>query len=102
VLDSASRIRLARHWDSPAATPTPDPGPDICAARVIVTHAGQGQVADVAAAERPAIVLRQSRSLGEPHVIGGALCRHRLAVAKRSWPDPRGTDELLVLRWAFW
>ena len=49
---------------------TSDPWPDICAADVVVTHAGQGCVADVAAARRPAIVLPQSRPFGEQDATG--------------------------------
>ena len=65
-----------------------DPWPDICAADVVVTHAGQGCIADVAAAQRPAIVLPQSRPFGEQDATAEALTRHRLAVVIRDWPSP--------------
>ena len=42
---------------------TSDPWPDICAADVVITHAGQSCVADVAAARRPAIVLPQAAAV---------------------------------------
>ena len=93
----------------PGGRATPDPWPDICRADVIVTHAGQGCVADVAAAERPAIVLAQSRPFGEQHATAEALRRHRLAVVIPRWPDSsawpglimhaRGTDPT---RWRKW
>jgi hypothetical protein len=60
---------------------TPDPWPDICAADVVITHAGQSCVADVAAAPRPAIVLPQPRPCDEQHATAETLRRDRLAVA---------------------
>jgi Glycosyltransferase family 28 C-terminal domain len=68
---------------------TPDPWPDICAADVVITHAGQSCVADVAAARRPAIVLPQPRPFDEQHATAETLRRDRLAVATRGWPDAR-------------
>jgi UDP-N-acetylglucosamine--N-acetylmuramyl-(pentapeptide) pyrophosphoryl-undecaprenol N-acetylglucosamine transferase len=68
---------------------TPDPWPDICAANVVITHAGQSCVADVAAARRPAIVLAQSRPFDEQHVTAETLRRSRLAAVVGGWPDPR-------------
>jgi hypothetical protein len=68
---------------------TSDPWPDICAADVVITHAGQSCVADVAAARRPAIVLPQPRPFDEQHATAETLRRHRLAVATRGWPDAR-------------
>ena len=78
------------------------------AANVIVTHAGQGCVADVAD-ERPAIVLPQSRPVGERYVTGEALRRHRRAVVIRSWPDSSAWRALILdagstnpTRWRNW
>ena len=68
---------------------TPDPWPDICAADVVITHAGQSCVADVAAARRPAIVLPQPRPFDEQRATAETLRRHRLAVTSRGWPDAR-------------
>ena len=62
---------------------------DICAADVVITHAGQSCVADVAAAPRPAIVLPQQRPFDEQHATAETLRRDRLAVATRGWPDAR-------------
>jgi predicted glycosyltransferase len=88
---------------------TSDPWLDICAADVVITHAGQGCVADVAAAGRAAIVLPQSRPFGEQHATAEVLRRRRLATVIRSWPDcsawrglitkARGTDPT---RWRNW
>jgi UDP-N-acetylglucosamine:LPS N-acetylglucosamine transferase len=86
-----------------------DPWPDICAADVVVTHAGQGCIADVAAAQRPAIVLAQPRPFGEQAATADALCRHRLAVVIRRWPDAPAWPDLIAQarasdpgRWAAW
>jgi hypothetical protein len=65
-----------------------DPWPDICAADVVITHAGQNCVADVATARRPAIVLPQSRPFDEQHVTAETLRSHGLAAVIRGWPDP--------------
>jgi hypothetical protein len=66
---------------------TSDPWPEICAADVVVTHAGQNCVADVAAARRAAIVLPQSRPFNEQHVMAEMLDRHGLAATTSGWPD---------------
>ncbi len=65
-----------------------DPWPALCAADVVVTHAGQNAVAEVAAARRPAVVLPQSRPFGEQHATATALERGGLAVVRRTWPRP--------------
>ena len=67
---------------------TPDPWPEICAAEIVVTHAGQNCVADVAAARRPAIVVPQSRPYDEQHVTAETLRKSRLAAVVDRWPDP--------------
>jgi hypothetical protein len=88
---------------------TSDPWADICAAHVVITHAGQNCVADVAAARRPAIVLPQSRPFNEQHATAATLRRHRLAVTARGWPDPRAWPSLITharatdpSRWGRW
>ncbi len=73
---------------------TVDPWPDICAADVVVTHAGQNCVADVATARRPAIVIPQVRPFNEQYVTADTLTRHGLALATSGWPD---ADSLAIL-----
>jgi glycosyl transferase family 28 len=68
-------------WDT-------DPWPTLCAAEVVVTHAGQNAVAEVAAARRPAIVVPQDRPFGEQAATAAALHRGGLAVVRSSWPRP--------------
>lgn len=86
-----------------------DPWPQICAANVVITHAGQSCVADVAAAGRPAVVIPQPRPFDEQHATADALRRLRLAVVTRDWPDARSWPALLATasttdptRWRHW
>lgn len=88
---------------------TDDPWPQICAADVVVTHAGQNCIADVAAAQRPAVVIPQARPYVEQYATARTLCRHRLAVVTEGWPDRRAWPALLARarradpqRWLRW
>ena len=74
---------------------TPNPWPEICAADVVITHAGQNCVADVASARRPAIVLAQSRPFDEQHVTAETLRRHGLACVTADWPNSRAWPRLI-------
>ena len=67
---SSAQIREAKRqtpgveWDEIGTTPgnrVVDPGPRIREASLVITHAGQGSVADVAAAQVPAIIVPQDR-----------------------------------------
>lgn len=73
-----------------------DPWAQICAADVVVTHAGQGCIADVAAAQRPAVVIPQPRPFGEQAATALMLRRHQLAVVAQDWPDRRAWPALLA------
>jgi hypothetical protein len=73
-----------------------DPWPALCAAEVVVTHAGQNAVAEVAAARRPAVVVPQDRPFGEQTATATALDRGGLAVVRRTWPRPREWTECLA------
>jgi hypothetical protein len=57
-----------------------DPWPLICAADVVVTHAGQNALADVAAARRPAIVIPEDRPHSEQATTAAVLAASEL------WP----------------
>lgn len=72
-----------------------DPWPEIRAADVVVTHAGQGCIADVAAAQRPAVVIPRPRPFDEQHATARALQRHRLAVVAQGLPVPGDWATLL-------
>ncbi|MGK2882121.1 MAG: glycosyltransferase [Mycobacterium sp.] len=88
---------------------TSDPWPQICAADVVVTHAGQNSIADVAAAQRPAVVIPQVRPFDEQRTTARVLHRAGLAVVAPHWPDPQQWPALLrravagdPRRWQLW
>ncbi len=74
----------------------PDPWPQICAADIVVTHAGQGAVADVAASRRPAVVIPQPRPYDEQEATAAVLRRYRLATVVRDWPVMQAWPGLLA------
>jgi hypothetical protein len=83
-----------------------DPWPLLCAADVVVTHAGQNAIADVAAARRPAIVVPQQRPHGEQRALARVLERAGLAAVEPSWPQrarwPALLDEAVARGGAGW
>ena len=54
-----------------------DPWPLLCAADVVVTHAGQNAIADVAAARRPAVIVPQPRPHDEQATTAARAGRRR-------------------------
>lgn len=87
------QVRAAR-----AATPgwewverAPGSGADVLAelhaADVVVTHAGLGALAEVAAARRPAVVVAQPRPFDEQAASARVLDRHAIAVGLEEWPE---------------
>ncbi|WNG87507.1 glycosyltransferase [Mycobacterium sp. ITM-2016-00317] len=74
---------------------TDDPWPYLCEADVVVSHAGQNSVADIAAARRPAVVIPQPRPFDEQHATASVLERHGLAVTAARWPARGEWPELL-------
>ncbi|MFJ1589296.1 glycosyltransferase [Kitasatospora albolonga] len=86
-----------------------DPWPALCAADVVVTHAGQNALAECAAARRPAVVVPQERPFGEQAATGRALARGRLAIVAARWPEAHDWAALLDQarthggeRWSRW
>ncbi|WP_217229889.1 glycosyltransferase [Streptomyces anulatus] len=77
-----------------------DPWPALCAADVVITHAGQNALAECAAARRPAVVVPQERPFGEQAATGRALTRGRLAVVAARWPDATAWAALLEQAYA--
>jgi hypothetical protein len=71
-----------------------DPWPLLCEADVIVTHAGQNAIADVAAARRPAIVVPQDRPFAEQATTARALEAAGLAVVAHRWPATGWAERL--------
>ncbi|MGB6181690.1 MAG: glycosyltransferase [Rhodococcus sp. (in: high G+C Gram-positive bacteria)] len=79
------------HWRGIGAPGTPwveDVWPLLTSAGVVVTHAGQNAVADVAASGSPAVVVAEDRPHDEQLATARALGDAGLAVALESWPDP--------------
>ncbi|WP_293339474.1 glycosyltransferase [Mycobacterium sp.] len=88
---------------------TADPWPQICGADVIVTHAGQSSVADVAMARRPAVVIPSPRPFHEQRATAAMLRRGKLATVAIQWPDAQRWPRLLARalasdpqRWRRW
>lgn len=88
-----------------------DPWPLLCSAAVVVSHAGQNAVAEIAAARRPAVVIPQARPFAEQRTLAAALAGlgHGPAVVVETWPPDHAWPELLDqaagldgLRWAVW
>ena len=81
----------------------------MCGADVVVTHAGQSCIADVAAAQRPAVIIPQPRPYDEQQATSRVLRQYRLAVVLRRWPDQRAWPALVTQaqasgpdRWRRW
>ena len=99
MVNACAEAHPAFEWTAlgvPGYPWTPDPWAAICTADVVVTHAGQNCIADLAAAERPAVVIPQPRPFDEQRAMASVLQRHRLAVTARSWPDLRAWPALLT------
>jgi hypothetical protein len=65
-----------------------DPTSALRDADVVVTHAGQNALAEVAAARRPAVVVPQDRPHDEQRTTAGVLARGRWPVVVREqWPE---------------
>lgn len=63
-----------------------DPWPMIAGADLVVSHAGQNAVADVALAEVPAIVVPENRPFDEQCSTAAALDHAGVAVSAPGWP----------------
>lgn len=72
-----------------------DVWPRLCSADVVITHAGQNALAEVAAARAPAVVVPQDRPHGEQHATAAALRRADLAEVAPTWPAPADWPHLL-------
>lgn len=66
----------------------PDVWPLLCSASVVVTHAGQNAIADIAAARARAVVIAQDRPFDEQHATASALGMAGVAVVVSGWPQP--------------
>ncbi|MEH6794522.1 MAG: glycosyltransferase [Rhodococcus sp. (in: high G+C Gram-positive bacteria)] len=64
-----------------------DVWPVLCSAALVVTHAGQNAIADVAASGAPAIVVPQARPFDEQSATGRALADGAVAEVLDTWPS---------------
>jgi hypothetical protein len=67
----------------------------LCDAHVVITHAGQNAVAEVAAARRPAVVVAQPRPHGEQLETARTLDCAGIATGLDRWPAPEHLPRLL-------
>lgn len=112
ALEEVAAVQQDTTWTKLGASDddwTDDPWPQICDADVIVSHAGQSCIADIAAAERPAVIIPQARPFDEQRATARVLRQFRLAVVTQRWPDQRAWPALLTLaragepaRWRRW
>lgn len=72
-----------------------DVWPILCGAGVVVTHAGQNAIADVACARARAVVIPQHRPFAEQEATARALELADAAVVIGTWPDPTEWHGLL-------
>ncbi|MGU3432955.1 glycosyltransferase [Actinomycetes bacterium M1A6_2h] len=72
-----------------------DVWPLLCDADVVVTHAGQNAIADVAAARTAAVVVAQQRPFDEQQATAQALSDNDIAVEVSRWPRPYQWADLL-------
>jgi UDP-N-acetylglucosamine:LPS N-acetylglucosamine transferase len=98
--DAVAAARAATpDWEwlerDPASSPSPDLWAELCAADVVVSHAGQNAVAEVAAARRPAVVIAQARPFGEQEATAAAVHRLGAAVGLEQWPPAAEWPALL-------
>lgn len=99
-------------WDIlglPGSPWVADPWAVLQAADVVVSHAGQSALAEVAAARRPAVVVPQRRPHDEQLANAAALEAGGLAVVRTTWPAPAHWSGLLEQaaardgeRWSVW
>jgi hypothetical protein len=88
AVDAARKATPGWTWSERSPDrPSPDLWSELCTADVVVTHAGQNAVADVAAARAPAVVVAQCRPFGEQAATAGALSRLGVADGHTTWPS---------------
>jgi hypothetical protein len=98
--DDLAAARLATpdwHWDVLGSDGSwvPDPWQALTEADVVVTHAGQNAIAEVAAARRAAVVIPDSRPYGEQRATARVLDQANLASVRTTWPPARQWPEVL-------
>ncbi|MET0861210.1 MAG: glycosyltransferase, partial [Microbacterium sp.] len=77
------------------ATWSDDPWGELTTAGAVVSWAGQNAIADLAAAETPAIVIPQERPFAEQRETARALERAGLAIVIPEWPESSAWSPLI-------
>lgn len=96
------------HLDRAHGTWVDDPWPTLCSASVVVSHAGQNAIAEIAAARRPALLLPQERPFAEQQVMAAALESMSWVplLVRTDWPAsaewPHVLGRLLALDGSSW
>lgn len=72
-----------------------DPWAWLCAADVIVTHAGHNAVMESVGSGRPVIVVPQDRPFDEQRHKARLLAEHEVCVVRDTWPAPTAWPALL-------
>jgi hypothetical protein len=67
----------------------------LCRADVVVSHAGQNAVAEIAAARVPAVLVAQDRPFDEQGYTVRALSKAGIAIGLFAWPHPPRWNSLL-------
>jgi hypothetical protein len=98
ALEAARAATPGWHWEAAGVTSTKDEHTvwrELCAADVVVTHAGQNGVAEVAAARVPAVVVADARPFGEQEHTVRMLRHLGIGVGLDSWPSAAAWPRLL-------
>lgn len=98
-LDAARKATPSWRWvERSPGTPSDLPlWEQLQQADVVVTHAGQNAVAEVAAARRPAVVVAQPRPFDEQVATARQVESRQIAVGRAAWPDAGEWPDLLRL-----
>lgn len=98
ALDQLQRAAPDLRWRAVGGTSAwlDDVWPALSAADVVVTHAGQGALADVALAGAAAVVIAQDRPYGEQRASAEAIGRAGLAVTLPAWPTAESWPGILA------
>ncbi|GGG20132.1 hypothetical protein GCM10007304_37530 [Rhodococcoides trifolii] len=90
-IDECRTVNPQFDWVSAGIGPNnwcDDVWPLLCDADVVVTHAGQNAIADVAAARTAAVIVAQDRPFDEQQATAQALSDNGIADTVASWPRP--------------
>lgn len=96
---AASQATPQWDWHGFGATDLPwcrEVWAELSDADVVVCHAGQNVLAEVAAARRPALLVPQPRPFDEQHATAAALDAAGIATSLAGWPQPSAWSGLLA------